>query len=61
MDDFQKQVQTLLDAAMKQPGVADVMRVYQTQESAIKAHALAQGAVAPKWVVSSSTSTQGRF
>jgi len=52
-----QEVQRLLDEAMKQPGVAEVMEAYAVQQPAIAAHTQAQHAVAPKWVYSTSSST----
>ena len=57
MSKFEKQVNDLLQRAMQQPGVAEAMRVYQSQQPALKAYAQAQSAIAPRWVVSSSTSS----
>jgi hypothetical protein len=61
MSDFEKQVNALLKEAMKQPGVAEVMKLYEAQQPALEAHTKAQTAVATRWVVSiSSTSGQAR-
>lgn len=57
MSNFDKQVSDLLRQAMEQPGVAEAMRVYQSQQPAIDAFAAAQNAVSPRWVVSTSSST----
>ena len=57
MSDFDKQVNTLLKEAMKQPGVAEVMKLYEGQQQALKAHAKAQAAVATRWVMSASSSS----
>lgn len=57
MSKFEKQVNDLLQRAMEQPGVAEAMRVYQSQQPALKAYSEAQSAIAPRWVVSSSTSS----
>jgi hypothetical protein len=57
MDDMQKQVMELLEQAMKQPGVADVVRLYESQKGAIAAYDQACQASAPRWIVTSSTSS----
>ncbi len=57
MKNIQNQINALLDEAMKQPGVADVMRLYDLQRPALEAYVKAQQAVAPRWVVFSSTSS----
>lgn len=51
MDDFDKQVAELLQLAMQQPGVAEIVQMYEVQQPALDAHAQAQNAVAPRWVV----------
>ena len=58
MSKFQKQVNDLLKQAMQRPGVAEAMRVYQAQQPARDAYAQMRDAVAPRWVVSVSTSTK---
>lgn len=60
MENIQRQVDELLEKAMAQPGVSDMMRLYQAQKPAIDAHAQAQQALAPRWVVFSSTSSSQR-
>lgn len=57
MSKFDKQVNDLLRQAMEQPGVAEAMEVYDNQQPALEAFAKAQSAVAPRWVVSTSSST----
>lgn len=57
MTDFEKEVNELLEQAMKQPGVAEVVELYASQQPAIQAHERAQEALAPRWVISSSTSS----
>lgn len=57
MSKFEKRVNELLQRAMEQPGVAEAMRVYQSQQPALKAYTQAQSAIAPRWIVSSSTSS----
>ena len=54
---FDQEVQELLDEAMKQPGVAEVMATYAEQQIALKALSDAQNAIAPKWIFSTSTSS----
>lgn len=56
--DLDQEVKLLLEQAMKQPGVAEVMASYGAQQPAISAHDQAQHAVATKWVYSSSNSSQ---
>lgn len=58
MSEFDKQVNELLRQAMEQPGVAETLRVYQTQQPAMDAFAAAQSAISPRWVVSASSSTR---
>lgn len=53
----QRRVHELLEQAMKQPGVADVARLYEAYRPSIDAHAEAQRAIAPKWVFFTSTSS----
>lgn len=60
MEDLQAQVNELLEKAMQQPGVAEVTQLYETQRAAMDAHAQAQQAMAPRWVVFSSTSSSQR-
>lgn len=57
MEDIQKEVQELLDRAMQQPGVADILALHEDQKEALEAHSRALQAVAPRWVVMSSTSS----
>lgn len=57
MDDFQRQVQELLEKAMQQPGVAEVVKLYEAQRSSTEAFTKAQHAVSNRWIVSSSTSS----
>ena len=57
MDSFDKQVNELLARAMQQPGVAEIIQLYENQRAAIDAHERAQNAVAPRWVVFSSSSS----
>ena len=57
MSDFEKQVKALLDQAMQQPGVADIMEAYETPNIAMDAIDRAQEAIAPRWVVSTSASS----
>ena len=56
MEDIQKQVAELLEQAMKQPGVTEIMQLCEKQKMAMDAHANASQAIAPRWIVSSSTS-----
>ena len=60
MEKFQGQVEALLERAMAQPGVAEIMQLYEAQRIAIDAHAQAQQAVSPRWVVFTSTSSSQR-
>ncbi len=60
MTRIDEQVKRLLEDAMKQPGVAEVMQVYEAQRAAVGAHAQAQQALAPRWVFSTSTSSSKR-
>lgn len=57
MDDMQKQVMELLEIAMKQPGVAEVVQLYESQKVAIEAYDQACQVAAPRWIVTSSTSS----
>ena len=57
MEDFDRQVKALLDEAMKQPGVVDIMESYAAQKVAMDTLERAQQALAPRWVVSSSASS----
>ena len=57
MDNIQKDVQEILDRAMQQPGVAALMAIQESQKQAVAAYAVASQAVAPRWVVMSSTSS----
>lgn len=57
MDNFDKQVNELLTRAMQQPGVAEIVQLYENQRAAIDAYERAQRAVATRWVVFSSTSS----
>lgn len=57
MKDFQAQVNQLLENAMKQPGVAEIVEIYNSQQPAIDAHQFAQQAISPKWIASSTTSS----
>ena len=59
MDDMQKQVTELLEKAMEQPGVAEVVQLYESQRKAIDAYAQASQANAPHWIVTSSTTSSG--
>lgn len=58
MSKFEKQVNELLKQALERPGVAEAMKVYQSQQPAIAVHAKAQDAVSPRWLFSASTSTR---
>ncbi|HLB30664.1 MAG TPA: hypothetical protein VJN91_03980 [Gammaproteobacteria bacterium] len=60
MENIQKQVAELLEKAMAQPGVADLMQLYEAQKSSVDAFAQADQAVAPRWVIYSSTSSSPR-
>ncbi len=57
MEDFEGQVKTLLEQAMKQPGVAEIMQSYEPLRTVMESLDRAQQALAPRWVVSSSAST----
>lgn len=57
MSDLDKEVAALLEQAMKQPGVAEVMEAYESQRTAVDAFTEIENAVAPRWIMSSSTST----
>ena len=57
MDNFDKQVNDLLARAMQQPGVTEIVQMYENQRAAIAAHERAQNAVAPRWIVFSSSSS----
>lgn len=56
-NDFERQVAELLKAAMKQPGVADAMKIYELSAEAREAQKFAQQALEPRWIVSTSTSS----
>ena len=60
MENIQRQVDELLEKAMAQPGVSDMMRLYEAQKPAIDAYAQAQRAIAPRWVVFAATSSSPR-
>lgn len=60
MEKIQRQVKELLEQAMTRPGVAEIMQLYEAQRAAIDAHAQAQQAVAPRWVIFTSTSSSQR-
>ena len=57
MDDIQKDVQEILERAMQQPGVAAIMAMQESQKQAMEAYYVAAQALAPRWVVMSSTSS----
>ena len=57
MEDFEGQVKALLEQAMKQPGVAEIMQAYEPQKAVMESLDRAQQALAPRWVVSSSASS----
>ncbi|MFZ2541418.1 MAG: hypothetical protein WAW75_06540 [Gallionella sp.] len=59
MDDMQKQVTELLEKAMKQPGVAEVVQLYESQRNAMNAYTQARQANEPHWIVTSSTTSSG--
>ena len=60
MEKIQEEVQVLLDQAMKQPGVTEIMELHAAQKSAIDAYAGVQEAIAPRWVIYSSASSVQR-
>jgi hypothetical protein len=57
MSEFEKQVNTLLRAAMEQPGVAEAMRVYEYHQPAMQAFEQAQTLAQPQMTFSTSSST----
>ena len=57
MEDMQKQVAELLENAMKQPGVAEMMQLCESQKTAIESYSQASQAAAPRWIVTSTSST----
>ncbi len=57
MSNKEKEIKDLLDQAMQQPGVADIVKTYELQQDALNAFSEAQGATEPKWVAFASTSS----
>ena len=57
MTDFEKQVDEMLRLAMEQPGVGDAMRAHEILQPAMGAFDEAQRAIAPRWIVSTTSST----
>jgi hypothetical protein len=57
MSDLDKEVAALLEQAMKQPGVAEVMEAYKSQRAAVDAFTEIENSVAPRWIMSSSSTT----
>jgi hypothetical protein len=55
--DFDREVAVLLEAAMKQPGVADVMKIYEINKMAIDPLQDIQRALEPRVVISTSTTS----
>lgn len=57
MNDFEKEVASLLEQAMKQPGVAEIMEIHAAQAPTISTYASIESAVAPRWITSSSSTS----
>jgi len=60
VEKIEEQVKHLLERAMKEPGVAEVMRIYNAQQPAIEVYKRAQQVVGPRWIFSSTTSSSQR-